>query len=292
MRFDRTYIAIRKRNLLEILDLSLHVMRDYWQPLLVLWLVGCLPFAIFNGIILFEFGADSYDLNSFCLYVLLMTVLVNSQSQVATVFMTVYIGKLMFEERPTVWDVVKATGNSNKYFIWVHGGLRLLIPIMLVTFFVDSTLASDSLIALTVLICGLAFVGLLVRAARPFANEILALEKTPVFAENKRHMTYSRRSRALHSQAHSHVTATALYSVPLLGCAIGTLISIDLALSLHANSEILPVVTYYPIALWCVTGFCAVVRFLTYIDTRIRQEGWEVELRVRAEAQRMEQVAR
>jgi hypothetical protein len=34
-------------------------------------------------------------------------------------------------------------------------------------------------------------------------------------------------------------------------------------------------------AVWVAVAFFAVVRFLTYIDQRIRLEGWEVELRLR-----------
>ena len=45
---------------------------------------------------------------------------------------------------------------------------------------------------------------------------------------------------------------------------------------------------YYPLALWTVLGFFAVVRFLGYLDLRIRREGWEVELMMRAEGARLE----
>ena len=45
---------------------------------------------------------------------------------------------------------------------------------------------------------------------------------------------------------------------------------------------------YYPLALWLVLGFFAVVRFLGYLDLRIRREGWEVELMMRAEGARLE----
>jgi len=41
---------------------------------------------------------------------------------------------------------------------------------------------------------------------------------------------------------------------------------------------------YFPIAIWLTVGYMAVVRFLGYLDLRIRREGWEVELRLRAEA--------
>jgi hypothetical protein len=45
--------------------------------------------------------------------------------------------------------------------------------------------------------------------------------------------------------------------------------------------------TIYPLSLWVVAGFMAVARFLSYLDLRIRHEGWEVELLLRAEANRM-----
>ena len=42
----------------------------------------------------------------------------------------------------------------------------------------------------------------------------------------------------------------------------------------------------YPLSLWCVAGISVMVRLLNYLDCRIRLEGWEVELAVRAEAMR------
>jgi hypothetical protein len=44
---------------------------------------------------------------------------------------------------------------------------------------------------------------------------------------------------------------------------------------------------YYPLALWLVACLFAVVRFLGYLDLRIRREGWEVELLLRAEGARL-----
>jgi hypothetical protein len=42
-----------------------------------------------------------------------------------------------------------------------------------------------------------------------------------------------------------------------------------------------------PVVLWIVGGYMTVVRFLGYLDLRIRREGWEVELTMRAEAARL-----
>ena len=45
--------------------------------------------------------------------------------------------------------------------------------------------------------------------------------------------------------------------------------------------------TIFPLSMWIVAGFMTVARFLSYLDLRIRHEGWEVELLLRAEATRM-----
>ena len=42
-----------------------------------------------------------------------------------------------------------------------------------------------------------------------------------------------------------------------------------------------------PMVLWLVGLFVVVFRFLSYLDSRIRLEGWELELRLRAEGQRV-----
>ena len=44
---------------------------------------------------------------------------------------------------------------------------------------------------------------------------------------------------------------------------------------------------FYPLAVWLVVGYLTVVRFLSYLDLRIRREGWEVELMMRAEQARL-----
>ena len=57
-----------------------------------------------------------------------------------------------------------------------------------------------------------------------------------------------------------------------------------------ANSwKVTPFMLLYalPLACWMVAIYLNVVRFLRYLDLRIRHEGWEVELRMRAEANRM-----
>jgi hypothetical protein len=46
-----------------------------------------------------------------------------------------------------------------------------------------------------------------------------------------------------------------------------------------------------PLNCWLIATWATVFRFLGYIDSRIRLEGWEIDLRLRAEAERLEAAA-
>lgn len=52
MQLDKTAIAISQRNLDELLDLSLSVLRRYGLKLLGVAILGVLPFAIINALLL------------------------------------------------------------------------------------------------------------------------------------------------------------------------------------------------------------------------------------------------
>ncbi len=52
MELDKTSIVLRQRSLLELIDLSLVVLRVYWRPLLFQAVIGALPFFIINFFVL------------------------------------------------------------------------------------------------------------------------------------------------------------------------------------------------------------------------------------------------
>jgi hypothetical protein len=45
-----------------------------------------------------------------------------------------------------------------------------------------------------------------------------------------------------------------------------------------------------PAAMWICALYATVARYLNYLDQRIRYEGWEVELKLRAEGRRLEAI--
>ena len=82
-----------------------------------------------------------------------------------------------------------------------------------------------------------------------------------------------------------------LVAVPLTIGIYGLLHTIYSALDLTWSIGFVELAVVWPVSVWLTAGFFSIVRFLTYIDLRIRQEGWEVELRIRAEALKLEQGA-
>jgi hypothetical protein len=291
MKFDRTFIAIRRRNMLEILDLALHVTRDHFRPLLLLLLVGAIPFQALNWWMTGWMVTEKYVEEHSSLYVWMMTLLVTSQAQLGTTFVTHYLGQAMFVDRPQARQSIKNVMRGNGYLLWVHGVVRMVIPIAAVAYFACSK-NEDSRIAASLFLLMLGGIALMVRAFRPFASEILLLEQTPIRQTALDQIDFSRRSHSLHTATSGDLFGRFLL-IALIALAMGFsffagFLLIDSTLSLGGDSTTSTLVTFYwPMALWLVAGFVSVVHFLSYIDIRIRQEGWSVELRMRAEALRL-----
>ena len=277
--------------MLEILDLSLHVVRDHVLPLTVLWLVGVVPFAAADWFATRWITADYFEFEYLTLYFFTMSFLIIGQAQIATIFMTTYLGQALFAERPSIWSCIVQTLRVNPWLYWFQGIYRCVIPAYVtVLSFSENTRSDDFALLYTLFVC-LVLLGLVVRIFRPFANEILLLEKTPIREKYPNQITYRKRSAGLHSVADtdrlSRFITLMLFSILFTGSLFGTIILIDSWLNLHATDTSVPALIYLPLSMWMVAGLLAVARYLSYIDIRIRQEGWEVELRMRTESMRI-----
>jgi hypothetical protein len=141
-------------------------------------------------------------------------------------------------------------------------------------------------------------------AALPFPETQPMLEQNPLLARGSAAITVARRSGHLHAPYSGDLFVRWIGSAAIgvflaalvLFTAIvfmGYLIS-DWPISSNSdeggmtpNFDWFKLQVVYPACLWLVVIFFAVVRFLSYLDLRIRHEGWEVELLMRAEAQRL-----
>jgi hypothetical protein len=131
----------------------------------------------------------------------------------------------------------------------------------------------------------------MLRALRPYVNEIVLLEQNPLWARSDRVLTVARRSSHLHSPSSGDLfgrwLGSAAIATLLTGTAFGAFLFISGVFFNDWRPGPIMLQTVFPLSLWIVAGFMTVARFLSYLDLRIRHEGWEVELLLRAEASRM-----
>jgi len=291
MKFDQTFIAIRERSVLEILDLSLHVLVDHFRPLFWLLVIGAAPWVVLDYLLLGWINQS--ELLSPFLYYWLMMLLVVSQAQVGTTFMTRYLGQAMFEGRPSIASTIRDVFKTSFYFVWSHGMLRCVGLVLLCCLLLTSEQTETAILVSALLVPGLVILALFVRAFRPFASEILLLERTPISSRDENQIYFAKRSKSLHGSASSDLfgrfMTVAGFAFPLTFSCFAFFTVIDTALNLRANMEFTCYPYYWMGALWMVAGYACIVRFLSYIDIRIRQEGWAVELRMRAEGHRLVQ---
>ncbi|MDA7932655.1 hypothetical protein OAK85_04145 [Mariniblastus sp.] len=296
MDFSKTFISIRTRSAFQIYDLAILVCVEYFKPLIGLLAIGAFPFILLDCWLI---GWLATDYKDFRFFYWVMFLLVVSQAQIATTFMTHYLGQAMFFGRPKISTTVKEVLRAGFYFHWLHGGVRMVVPVLICCFFLSRSIelgAADRYLYLFLYLPGLVAFGLAFRMFRPFVSEILLLEKTPLRSKNETVVCFQRRSTSLHYRqgAVDWLFGQGVVSL-LLGLFLGLafyagLLQLDKILNIQANSEWSYAAWYWLVALWLSVGFLCVARFLFYIDTRIRQEGWGVELRMRSESRRISEI--
>lgn len=291
MQFDKTTIVVRERGMLDTLDLSLHVLREYDGPLAAAMLLGVVPLMAVNYLLIgwMDRGLDEESgLPWRFLYHLALQIYL--QAPLAGIFATAYLGQAVFSEEPRFREVVRHVVRMLPRIAWCHLLIRGVGLGWALLLMVPRHSGFDSAVEGGLLLLLVAYASL-VRAFRPFINEIVLLERTPLRSQGDRVTTVGRRSRMLHG-----ANAGEWLSRWIGACLLGVLLTMSAYGTMYFLASVAwedwsqgPLLVRYlmPLAMWIVAGFFTVFRFLTYLDARIRQEGWEVELRLRAEAVRM-----
>ncbi len=266
MNLDATHIAIRERSFSEILDLALRVGARHAGPLVLLWAIGVAPFAGLNYLLLHDaIGGREFDENAGG-YVFFFIMLLAVEAPLATAPMTLYLGQATFADRVSWRRLAADYFYSLPQLILFQVVLRALLALVVVT-----------LIAPYVW--------------WPYLSELILLERNPLVARGDGRISTLRRSRNLHQGVGGE-----LFARWIAASLVGTLIALSTAAGAAVLISQLTGITLserayllytLPAAAWAVLGYLAVVRFLAYLDLRIRREGWEVELAMRAEAEKM-----
>ena len=254
MAIDRTLVQIRERSTVDLLDLALVVVRRRAGTLALAGLAGIGPIAALNA---WLFSLDP-ELPAFFPATAWMV-----EAPFATAPLTVVMGGMMFGQRPTAGRVASAL-------------FRASLPLVVIQFFLRLVL----------------LLGLSPRLA--FGNEILLLERGRWWKILGRGGDLSSgRAGTLFVLGLFQVVFTYLFALLFF---VGTTVLGEALVAKELTWD-LPEASvfggwHFQLPIWLVTGFFAVVRFLAYIDQRIRLEGWEVELRLRSVAETMQEARR
>ncbi|MEN1678091.1 MAG: hypothetical protein AAGJ46_00750 [Planctomycetota bacterium] len=272
MNLDATKIAIRERSFGEIMDLALVVIRQRFGPLLVLLAVGAAPWALLNHFLTSRLILDSIG-DEEAVYVFWRVLLVVLETPLATAPITLYLGQVTFGGRGDARKIAGDFFRSLPQMIMLQGLARVLTAIPFVTLFMPYVMW-------------------------PYLSELILLERNPMFGgktkDGRPRLNTRRRSKNLHRNSGGD-----LFSRWLLSAAAGVMLIVigivgvqALARTLFAvDISIIQTLLYvFPAITWVVVGYFTVVRFLAYLDLRIRREGWEVELALRAQAARLASV--
>ena len=308
MELDNTRITIRERGLLDTLDLSLHVLREFVQPVFWLTLAAVIPLGILNYWLLgwmvdpqvfdyteyrlYEWSAPDWAKRIYTMlpwrYLFDMALLVFIEAPLASVFVTAYLGEAVFMQKPTFRQVLGTVLRHSPGLILCQLLIRGILPAWVLVGMMDRY---GNNVGIEVWLWFLAIYSALFRALRPYINEIILLEKNPIRARGASTITINKRSGHLHGSSSGDLFGRWMGSSLL---AFSLLVIIVIALYLGVGVLIGQyelswtfMVFIYPAAFWVVVAFYSVVRYLDYLDLRIRYEGWEVELLMRAEATKM-----
>ncbi len=246
MLYDRTLIQIRERSFLDLLDLSLYVIRARPVVLGLTAVAGVAPWAVLNCWLLSQEGLPLWG----------WTLLLLLEAPWATAPLTVVLGDLMFGIPARLPRIAKS--------------LLLGLP---------------ALILSQLIVRGLALILYPVMPAQyGFFNEVILLERSNTFRQFSRSRDLSRGfafelfvrwvGQLLLGTIFAYcfwMSATTLSS---------TLIGNELTWYSPGSSDMGGLL--FQAGVWIAVAFFGVYRFFSYIDRRIRLEGWELNLRLMA----------
>ncbi len=260
MQIDRTRIAIRERSWSDNLDLALQVIRTYFGGLMTAALAGVLPMVLLNYVIIAVFG-NRLDEDSSFGAIFLAVLLVLVEAPLATAPLTLYLGQALFVEHPSGKRVARDLVTCLPQLLLFQLFLRNLLIFPIVAAY----------------------------ALWPYLNEIILLERNPITSRGGQMSTAKRNSLMHHGGSGDNIARAILGGMLalLLVFAIWNSQAMFFDLLLGLKQGWVARVLALQGVLWTVVVYFTVVRFLRYLDQRIRNEGWEVELVLRAQRERL-----
>ena len=254
MHAEGLMITVRPRGILECLDLAVAFCGRRPLPVALATAIGAVPCMLVNRVCFANASDDA---------ALVAAMVLGVESAWAAVPLTLYLGQSVFSDRFS-WRA------AARGFL---GGLPALI--------VFQTILRGLCLA-TVLLAPVALAGMY------YLDQIILLERPA--------LTRLWRRRGAINQGRLGAILM-LVSIDALVVTVGTTLGTDflatmsrtwhgrgIAWSDSSGDLVAALFSWHgQIAFWAACGFLTVFRFFTYLDMRIRREGWDIELSLRAE---------
>ena len=241
MILDHTEITIRERNFMEVLDLGLHVITSHWKPLLIAFLIGVVPFALLNYLLLRNTVDANEIWDTSSLYCFWLVILMALEVPLATAPMILYLGQATFSREVRWQQITQAYFGSLPQMLWFQGVVRFL--------------------CFALFVIGLAIPYL----SWPYLSEVILLERNPMFTRKQGRASTWKRSRNLHRNGSGDLFSRWIASV---GAGSLLIASMTWGMSILSNSllgttpdRMFFLLVGIPFAAWLIVGFFAVVRF-------------------------------
>lgn len=300
MQLDRTEIVIRQRTALELFDLSLLVLQRHYKPLLLICAILGIPLLVLDVLaVRWMMSEESLMVAEempspisvmrlrYASHLILLFVM---QFPIISLPATVFLGNQIFFQSISLPSLLRRIAPIMARSLFILGIIRLGLVGLALEYFVDRSIVFDPYTETWILFF-IAGVALLLRATNPFAPEILGLELCPLRSKAEKEITYAQRSKSLHKQlVGEHILrffGSIFFGLLIALMLLGTMLFIQGSLTADWQWNAWYDYVLLPLSMWLVGTYMAVFRFLSYLDSRIRLEGWEIELRVRAEAERL-----
>lgn len=264
MQIDRARIAIRERTWLDNLDLALQVIRTNAAGILGAALAGVLPMILLNWAIIEAVHGDQLSEGSDADAMLLGTLLVMIEAPLATAAVTLYLGQALFVEKPSGKRIARDLLSCLPQLLLFQVLIRSVLIVPVLTWIVPY-------------------------AIWPYLNEVILLERNPLSSSNGQISTLQRNSLLHRSGGGDYLVRAvgagllSLMLISALWVTQGMLMDMLLGVAEGWTAQIISL----QCVLWIVAVYFTVARFLSYLDQRIRSEGWEVELFLRAQRDRL-----
>src|SRR6476660_2334123 len=196
MQLDQTRIAIRERGLLETVDLALLVVRDFLGPLVGAALLAIVPLALINYALVGWMVPADFDDSWGFRYLWNMTMLIFLEAPLASVFVVAYLGPALFLEERTMRQIANDSLAQVFPLLLCQGLLRGVLIAWGLYLITDRLEANGWIEGFLIIV--LALWSSAQRAFRPYINEIILLERNPLWKGGGAAITVGRRSAHLH----------------------------------------------------------------------------------------------